>query len=130
MKNLSIALETNAHKIPDNTAIISGDKRFSYKEINNLSNKVANLILDLGVKPGQSIALQCPNIYFFPIIYYGILKMGGIVVPLSILLKKNEIVHILTDSNSKLFFFYEGDKSLNIAKEAIEATKKCSELFD
>ena len=66
MKNLSIALEANAHRIPDNTAIISGDKRFSYKEINNLSNKVANLILDLGVKPGNSIALQCPNIYFFP----------------------------------------------------------------
>ena len=128
MKNLSIALETNAHRIPDNIAIISGDKRFSYKEINNLSNKVSNLILDLGIKPGQSIALQCPNIYFFPIIYYGILKMGGIVVPLSILLKKNEIAHILSDSNTKLLFFYEGDKSLNIAKEAIEAIKKCSEL--
>ena len=82
MINLSIALEDNAFKIPNNTAIISEGKKFSYKELNQLSNKVANIILDLGIKPGDSIALQSPNIAFFPIIYYGILKMGGVVVPM------------------------------------------------
>ena len=94
MINLSIALEDNAFKIPNNTAIISEGKKFSYKELNQLSNKVANIILDLGIKSGDSIALQSPNIAFFPIIYYGILKMGGVVVPMSIMLKKKEICGI------------------------------------
>ena len=70
MINLSIALEDNAFKIPNNTAIIAEGKKFSYKELNQLSNKVANIILDLGIKSGDSIALQSPNIAFFPIIYY------------------------------------------------------------
>ena len=105
MINLSIALEDNAFKIPNSTAIISEGKKFSYKELNQLSNKVANIIIDLGIKPGDSIALQSPNIAFFPIIYYGILKMGGVVVPMSIMLKKKEILHILNDSNAKLYFF-------------------------
>ena len=130
MKNLSIALEDNAQKIPSHTAIISGEKKISFKELDQLSNKVANLILGLGVKLGDSIALQCPNIHFFPIIYYGILKMGGIVVPLSILLKKNEISYILNNSNTKLFFFYEGDQTINISREAKQAIKKCPELLD
>ena len=130
MKNLSIVLEDNAQKIPSHTAIISGEKKISFKELDQLSNKVANLILGLGVKPGDSIALQCPNIHFFPIIYYGILKMGGIVVPLSILLKKKEISYILNNSNTKLFFFYEGDQTLNIFGEAKQAIKKCPKLKD
>ena len=130
MINLSIALEDNSFKIPNNTAIISEGKKFSYKELNQLSNKVANVIIDLGIKPGDSIALQCPNIAFFPIIYYGILKMGGVVVPMSIMLKKKEILHILNDSNAKLYFFYQGDDNLNIAAEAIKAIKEYSELID
>ena len=90
MFNLSIALEDKAHKIPNQTAIFFEDQNISYNEFNQLSNKVANLILDLGIKPGDSIALQAPNNSFFPIIYYGILKMGGVVVTLSILLKKKK----------------------------------------
>ena len=55
MYNLSIALEYNAQRIPNRLAIISEEKKISYKELNLLSNKVANLILDLGINPGDSI---------------------------------------------------------------------------
>ena len=88
MLNLSIALEEKSSKTPNQIAIISKDKKISFGQLNQFSNKVANMILSLGIKPGQSIVLQCPNIWFFPVIYFGILKMGGIVVPISILLKK------------------------------------------
>tara|TARA_S200000501_G_scaffold366465_1_gene401227 strand:+ start:6437 stop:7996 length:1560 start_codon:yes stop_codon:yes gene_type:complete len=130
MFNLSIALEDKAHRIPNQTAIIFEDENISYNQFNELSNKVANLILDLGIKRGDSIALQAPNNSFFPIIYYGILKMGGVVVTLSILLKKKEISYILKDSKAKLYFFYQGDQTFDIAKEAIEGAKESSELID
>ena len=129
MYNLSIALEDNAQRIPNRLAIISEEKKISYKELNLLSNKVANLILDLGINPGDSIALQCPNISFFPIIYYGILKMGGVIVPISILLKKKEISFILNNSKAKLLFFYQGDQTLNIVKEAVAGVKESPEII-
>ena len=129
MYNLSIALEDNAQRIPNRLAIISEEKKISYKELNLLSNKVANLILDLGINPGDSIALQCPNISFFPIIYYGILKMGGVIVPMSILLKKKEISFILNNSKAKLLFFYQGDQTLNIVKEALAGVKESPEII-
>tara|TARA_B100001094_G_scaffold91719_1_gene87729 strand:- start:90 stop:1637 length:1548 start_codon:yes stop_codon:yes gene_type:complete len=129
MYNLSIALEDNAQRIPNRLAIISEEKKISYKELNLLSNKVANLILDLGINPGDSIALQCPNISFFPIIYYGILKMGGVIVPMSILLKKKEISFILNNSKAKLLFFYQGDQTLNIVKEAVAGVKESPEII-
>ena len=56
--------------------------------------------------------------------------MGGVVVTLSILLKKKEISYILKDSKAKLYFFYQGDQNLDIAKEAIEGAKESSELTD
>ena len=129
MYNLSIALEDNAQRIPNRLAIISEEKKISYKELNLLSNKVANLILDLGINPGDSIALQCPNISFFPIIYYGILKMGGVIVPMSILLKKKEISFILNNSKAKLLFFYQGDQTLNIVKEAVAGVKESPKII-
>ena len=129
MYNLSIALEDNAQRIPNRLAIISEEKKITYKELNLLSNKVANLILDLGINPGDSIALQCPNISFFPIIYYGILKMGGVIVPMSILLKKKEISFILSNSKAKLLFFYQGDQTLNIVKEALAGVKESPEII-
>ena len=129
MYNLSIAIEDNAQRIPNRLAIISEEKKISYKELNLLSNKVANLILDLGINPGDSIALQCPNISFFPIIYYGILKMGGVIVPMSILLKKKEISFILNNSKAKLLFFYQGDQTLNIVKEALAGVKESPEII-
>ena len=129
MYNLSIALEDNAQRIPNRLAIISEEKKISYKELNLLSNRVANLILDLGINPGDSIALQCPNISFFPIIYYGILKMGGVIVPMSILLKKKEISFILNNSKAKLLFFYQGDQTLNIVKEALAGVKESPEII-
>ena len=129
MYNLSIALEDNAQRIPNRLAIISEEKKITYKELNLLSNKVANLILDLGINPGDSIALQCPNISFFPIIYYGILKMGGVIVPMSILLKKKEISFILNNSKAKLLFFYQGDQTLNIVKEALAGVKESPEII-
>ena len=130
MLNLSIALEEKSSKTPNQIAIISKDKKISFGQLNQFSNKVANMILSLGIKPGQSIVLQCPNIWFFPVIYFGILKMGGIVVPISILLKKKEISYILNDSEAKLYFFYQGDEKLNIMNEAMGAKGESSELLD
>ncbi|CAJ0557428.1 unnamed protein product, partial [Mesorhabditis spiculigera] len=48
-----------------------------------------------GVEPGDKVALSCPSVLEFPIVYYSILKAGGVVVPLNILLKGREIAYHL-----------------------------------
>jgi long-chain acyl-CoA synthetase len=91
MLNLAVLLEDSAREVPDRIAVICNDLKFTYAEINAQANQVANALKESGIAEGDKVALSCPNIWFFPIIYNGILKAGGTVVPLNVLLKGREI---------------------------------------
>jgi AcrR family transcriptional regulator len=51
--------------------------RLTYAQVNGAANQVANLLVERGIKPGDKVALSCPNLPYFPIVYYGILKAGA-----------------------------------------------------
>ena len=72
--NLSVLLEDSARKYPDRDALVLGPTRLSYAQVNAAANQVANLLVERGVQPGDKVALSCPNLPWFPIVYYGILK--------------------------------------------------------
>ncbi len=95
-------LEESARKYPDNIATILpgrfGDTKLTYKELNNLTNRLANALIDLGVKKGDRVALYMPNCPQFVISYFGILKAGGIVVATSPLYSPREVEHQFKDS--------------------------------
>ena len=63
------------------------------------------------------MALSCPNLPYFSIIYWGILKAGATVVPLNVLLKGREVAYHLGDSDAKAFFCFEGTDELPIGAE-------------
>ena len=84
--NLSSLLEETTAAHPERDAIVFGDTRLSYAQVNGAANQVANLLVERGIKPGDKVALSCPNLPYFTIVYYGILKAGGTVVPLNVLL--------------------------------------------
>ena len=90
MLNLSLFLEDSARSHPSRDAVVLGDTRLSYAQVNGAANQVANLLVARGIQPGDKVALSCPNLPFFPIVYYGILKAGAVVVPLNVLLKGRE----------------------------------------
>jgi long-chain acyl-CoA synthetase len=117
MMNLSITLEHSARENPHKTAIVFGDQRFNYIKINALANQIANSLVINGIGKGDRIVLCCPNFPYFPIIYFGILKTGAVVIPISILLKNNEIEYLLKDSGAKAFFCFEGSSELPMGKE-------------
>ncbi|UCG84541.1 MAG: AMP-binding protein [Dehalococcoidia bacterium] len=78
-------LEDSASKFPRNTAIIfpgafDDERLMSFKELNDKSNRMANALIDMGVKKGDRVALLMPNCPQFVISYYAVLKVGGIVV--------------------------------------------------
>lgn len=97
MLNLAILLEDSARNVPERTAVICGDVKTTYAEVDAKANQVANALRKFGVEKGDKVALTCPNLPYFPIIYYGILKTGAVVVPLNVLLKGREIAYHLND---------------------------------
>jgi long-chain acyl-CoA synthetase len=110
--NLATLLETSATKCADRTAVVLGDTRLTYEQVNSFSNMVANLLVSRGIQPGDKVALSCPNLPYFTIVYFGILKAGGTVVPLNVLLKGREVAYHLEDSDAKAYFCFEGTPEL------------------
>jgi long-chain acyl-CoA synthetase len=70
-----------------------------------------------GIRPGDKVALSCPNLPYFPVVYYGILKAGAVVVPLNVLLKGREVAYHLNDSDARAYFCFQGTAELPIGAE-------------
>ncbi|MFT7165199.1 MAG: long-chain acyl-CoA synthetase, partial [Flavobacterium sp.] len=132
MINLSVILEDSARKYPKKDAFIFMDNHFSYEQINAAANQVANGLVAAGIQKGDRVALSCLNLPYFPMVYFGILKAGAIIVPLSVLLKKDEIAYHLQNSGAKAYFCFEGTPELPMAKEAkagFDQTDSCEQLY-
>ncbi len=117
MLNLASLLEDSARKHPERDAVVLGDTRLDYRSVDAVASQVANLLVSRGIKPGDRVALSCPNLPYFPIAYYGILKAGAVVVPLNVLLKGREVGYHLSDSEAKAYFCFEGTADLPMGKE-------------
>ena len=124
MLNLSMFVENQARRHPGNPAIVMGPMRLNYAQLNGMANQVANGLKAMGIQPGDKIALTCPNVPYFPVVYYGILKAGAVVVPLNVLNKGREIAYFLKDSDAKVYFCFEGTPELPMAQFGHEGFKE------
>ncbi|QSE93732.1 long-chain fatty acid--CoA ligase [Rhodococcus pseudokoreensis] len=132
MLNLSMFLEDSARKYPSRDALVLGEERLTYAETDSLSNQIANLLVASGITPGDRVAMSCPNLPWFPIVYYGILKAGAVVVPLNILLKSGEIAYHLQDCGATAYFCFEGGADLPIGtygRAAFGEVPSCHTMF-
>jgi long-chain acyl-CoA synthetase len=128
MLNLAVVLEDSAREFPGREAIVQGANRLTYPELNAAASQVAGALAERGVHKGDRVALSCPNLPYFPVVYYGILKAGATVVPLNVLLTEREIAYHLADSQAKAYFCFEGTAELPIGKagaQAYERTPSC-----
>jgi long-chain acyl-CoA synthetase len=99
---LPAALETTARNHPEHPAMIFKGASFTFREFNDAVNHFAAALQGLGVKPGDRVALQLPNCPQYPIAYYAILRLGGIVVPCNPLYQAHEMTHQLNDSGAEV----------------------------
>ncbi|MCK2215896.1 long-chain fatty acid--CoA ligase [Actinomadura sp. ATCC 31491] len=113
MFNLAVILRESAQAAPAKPAIRHPGGAITYAELDELSDSVAEGLATLGVRPGQAVGLQLPNIPQFVVSYFGILKVGAVVVPLSPLLKAREVAYSLRGSDARALITYEA-----AAKEA------------
>lgn len=96
----------------------------TYREINTAANRVAALLIQRGIVAGDRVAISIPNIVEFPIVYYGILKAGAVVVPMNTMLKRAEVAYHLEDSGARAYFFAE-DHLPEDAWRGCEAVSTC-----
>ncbi len=94
-------LDRSAEKFPDNTLSIFYGKTLTYSGVRSLSNSLAGSLVDMGIRPGDKVALLLPNYPGFIISYYAVLKAGGVVVPLNPLYTEGELEHQLSESEAR-----------------------------
>jgi|HigsolmetaAR201D_1030396.scaffolds.fasta_scaffold01188_11 long-chain acyl-CoA synthetase len=102
--NLAANLAATAAANPDKPAVKLDDIVFNYQLLNDASARVASMLKSKGLKPGDRVGLMLPNVPHFPVAYYGILRAGGVVVPMNVLLKGREVSFYLKDSGAKILF--------------------------
>src|SRR6187397_1030082 len=132
MFNIAVMLEDSARTVPDREAVVCGPTRLTYAQVDAAANQVANLLVSRGIEPGDKVALSCPNLPYFPIVYYGILKAGATVVPLNVLLKGREVAYHLDDSDAKAYFCFQGTPELPIGAEGhagFQEAEGCEHFF-
>jgi long-chain acyl-CoA synthetase len=102
--SLASILTESAARRPDATAIRLDDAALTYAQLDAASAHVAGLLHEHGFQQGDRVGVMLPNVLCFPTIYYGILRAGGVVVPMNVLLKRREVAYYLGDSDAKLLF--------------------------
>ncbi len=102
--NLAENLTRSAAERPDAVAIKLDDAELTYAQLDGASAHLAGMLKEKGVEPGDRVGVMLPNVPYFPVVYYGILRYGAVVVPMNVLLKKREVGFYLSDPEAKLLF--------------------------
>ncbi|HUJ66661.1 MAG TPA: long-chain fatty acid--CoA ligase [Acidimicrobiales bacterium] len=106
--NLATMLKEAAKEFPNKPAALFEGGRMTYSELDALSDRLARGLRREGLRRGDAVGLQLPNLPQFLIAYFGILKNGSVVVPLNVLLKAPEIEYHLSDSGARALITWSG----------------------
>src|SRR5690606_1722304 len=124
--NLASLLRSSARTHPERTAVIIGDTRLTYAELDGLARRFAWSLHGLGLERGQHVALMLPNVPQFIIAYFGAHYAGCPVVPLNVLSSGPEVAYHLRDSDAVALVAWEG--FLEPAKAGFSRVDHCKHL--
>jgi long-chain acyl-CoA synthetase len=100
LRHLADVVAMGADRYGEKTAFTSFGEALSYAGLDEESNRVANMLVDHGVEPGDRVALFVPNTNQFPETYFGVLKSGAVAVPLNLRMDPETLVYVLRDSGA------------------------------
>src|SRR2546421_3013653 len=103
-ENLAQLLTETATRYGERPALKLDDAVVTYDALNDGAARVAGLLKSRGLEPGDRVGVMLPNVPHFAIVYYGVLRAGGVIVPMNILLKPREVQFYLSDSGAKHVF--------------------------
>ncbi len=95
------AFATTADRRGDHSAVIYLGTRFSYRQVADLAERLAAALIDLGAADGRKVILYIPNSIQWVVAWLGILRAGGICVPITPIYTPHDLKYIATDSNAE-----------------------------
>src|SRR4051794_32962983 len=106
--NFAAELTNAASEAGDRPAVKLDDIVLPYQALDAAVARAAGMLRSKGVEPGDRVGLQMPNVPYFPIVYFGALRLGAVVVPMNPLQKGREVEYHLTDSGAKVLVAWHG----------------------
>lgn len=105
--NIGALLARRTYLNPSNEALfdVSANRRFTYAQLNDRTNQVANALTSLGVGKGDRVALLMMNSHEFVTGFFAIAKVGAVIVPLNWRLVPDELEFILADAGATVLLF-------------------------
>ena len=91
-----------AQNYGDKTALVCPDRSLSFAELDALSNRCANALVGLGVKPGDRVTLYSGNCWEWVVSYYGALKTGAVINPINVMLTPGEVEFVANDCGATI----------------------------
>ena len=95
-------LRRTAARLPDKTAIVCGDVRWSYAEFDRLCNRLANGLAGIGVSAGERVAILSRNSHAFAAMRFALARLGAVLVPINFMLNAEEAAYILRHAGARL----------------------------
>jgi long-chain acyl-CoA synthetase len=99
--SLALNLTEGARRHPDRVALRLDEIEIPYNGLDAASACLAGLLVARGLRPGDRVGIMLPNVPYFAVAYYGVLRAGGVVVPMNVLLKERETTFYLSDPQAK-----------------------------
>ncbi|MFC0013838.1 MULTISPECIES: long-chain fatty acid--CoA ligase [Allobacillus] len=120
--DIGLSLSRNARRLPNKTAYIYKDKSYTYDQMNKEVNKLAHGLIGHGVKKGDKVAFMMENSDKFVMVYYAIMKIGAIAVPVNFRLTAREVAYIVNDCDAGTVLF--DGKFAELIANAVAENKK------
>ncbi|MFN0197918.1 MAG: class I adenylate-forming enzyme family protein [Planctomycetaceae bacterium] len=95
-------LEHSAGRLPDKIALICGERRWTYSEIEAAANRLAHALLAEGVKRGDRVAIYLDNCYEAVVSIFGVLKAGAVFMPVNPSTKADKLAYLLNNSRGRV----------------------------
>ena len=103
-----------ARRFGSKTALIAAGRTLTYQALDDLCDRVAGGLHDIGVRPGNRVSLYSPNRWEWVVAYHAALRAGAVVNPVNVMLTAEEVAFILNDCGAAAIFT-SGDKAEAIA---------------
>lgn len=125
--NLGSVLSASAKRQPGDVAAINGAHHHTYEELDARARMFATALLELGIQPGDRVALMAPNGPYFSIAYFGALYAGATLVTFNVLLSADEVEFQLSDSQARVLILHSALQAAGL--EGFQRVASCTHLF-
>ncbi len=125
--NVSNIIKRHVTEQPEKTAIIFGERRISYWELDRLINRFAGGLLNLGLKGGEVLSLFLPSLPELIIGYLGSVRAGLTVNVVNAMLREQEVEYILKDCSTRAIVV--DDKRLPIVESVRSGVESLSQVI-